>query len=513
MNSPILFQAGIPILLIIVIVGVVQLRRRWNAWHLVFSVLLFIMSVVFMGFAALSLKTRNWLEYRDRMAERLTQVEEQADKLLYGDPTEVNAEPSVTDLRAALTRTMIDRGRVWRDCLPTELANGTVTVTTTPQGMDPATAPANGIDEKDVLYVFQELDVQGDGVKVPVLYMGEFRVDSRTDQSVTMSPLLPLDAAQQAQLQSREGTWALYEVIPIDSHLAFAENPEARPDLETDSPLFGQWDPARIQGFFQPSIELYQRVMGASLPADFAALATQELLPTPVHPMQDGYLLTQEQIDSGGAEVDENTWIKVRFLKNWKLNAEEVNDTAQSGLSSTYYSTRGRAVIDFLRRADGDDYTFTRDQIALFRKVPEGQTVQPEDDILSQLLSEGFAEQMAPYYVRPLVDFDRAYHSVVIQISKLRIEDGEITRAIEFARADQQSTLKQIAEGQKQKANLLKERQLFFAEREQITQYTDGLNSKVEALRKALNEMARRNLELAAELTQLQNATAGVAAK
>ena len=480
------------LLFLVVCFGIYQIRRRWSAWHLVFTGLLFVLSIVFVVMAAVSLKTRSsWLKQYADLTGQVANSDAEYTKLLYGDLTEIRqTEASVRRIRAQLNRTMADRGRVWRECAPQEITADAVTLSTLRPGMEAAQAPPNGIAVKDVLYAFKELNK--DGQLAPAIYLGEFSVVDRTDQSVKLRPIVPLDPVQAANIQA-PGNWSLYEIIPVDSHRAFADDPDAQASLEQDEPLFGTWDAERLKAYFSEPVSLYLSGMGNLLnPQIFENLLQQQY-------MRDGYVLSEEEVRTGGDDLAANTWIKLRFLKAWKVPVDELNGNAQSALNGGYFDATGRAVVDFLRRPEGQDVEFKADDLAVFDAAKA-----------RELISQGIAEQVAPYLVRPLVDFDRAFHFHHVRSSQLDNDVADIQRNLAALQDSKKKSEAQIAFRQQERAKLLQDRDLFFREREAVGSYQTTLTDEVQQLRQEMNALVRQNAELAAELTRLQAPT-GVA--
>jgi hypothetical protein len=94
-----------------------------------------------------------------------------------------------------------------------------------------------------VVYAFSE-EFNEQGRPIPTFYLGEHKVAASQDGSVTLEPTLPLSEAQQAFINSGAATsWTLYELMPIDSHTAFAA-PGSQP---TDEEIFGRMDEETIR--------------------------------------------------------------------------------------------------------------------------------------------------------------------------------------------------------------------------------------------------------------------------
>ena len=254
MNNPIIYQAGGGLLIISFLVLLFFCARTWRIWHILFTFAVFGCAIWFCILASMTLKTR--LTFRKQYEQLKTELEAreaEVAELLKGKPGDVKDEqPSIRSIRGQIQRELTGRGRVWRTCVPTNLAGGAMTLDTPLITADPADAAAaaapagatNQILQEDVLYAFLERDTPLG--KEPWLYLGEFTATGATDTTVTLAPLVPMDEIQSQAISNWQNqTWALYEVLPVDSHRTYAVDPEFQPnlDLEGES-LYGEMDDA-----------------------------------------------------------------------------------------------------------------------------------------------------------------------------------------------------------------------------------------------------------------------------
>jgi uncharacterized membrane-anchored protein YhcB (DUF1043 family) len=136
------------------------------------------------------------------------------------DARNVETQAKLADTQLSLKKLVNDRGRVWRNCGPdqADAQSGKVPVT-----IDQA--EPHGIDNKLVLYVFEEADVDKGGQ-----YVGEFTVDAVADKQVTLKPsrdLTPREFQRLGQSTQGKKPWVLYEKMPFDNHDALADLSEA----------------------------------------------------------------------------------------------------------------------------------------------------------------------------------------------------------------------------------------------------------------------------------------------
>ncbi len=122
----------------------------------------------------------------------------------------------IKELRLALHRIYIDRGRAWEQ--------------TEPQRPDPQTGQVvvgvsmpepHGITDKMVLYAFE----QSDGRENPE-YLGEFKVTGVAEGQIQMQPTMEMTQVELERLSRSNGPWILYERMPVDRHQLFADYDE-----------------------------------------------------------------------------------------------------------------------------------------------------------------------------------------------------------------------------------------------------------------------------------------------
>jgi hypothetical protein len=114
---------------------------------------------------------------------------------------------------------LLNRGRVWQRCAPQQVnaQTGEASVVTE--------FPNHQIKLQTVLWVFDEADVKNGG-----RYLGQFTVANiggQDERMLQLQPSMQMSQQERVGLQqsaSRSGaSWALYEVMPVDTHEAFAE--------------------------------------------------------------------------------------------------------------------------------------------------------------------------------------------------------------------------------------------------------------------------------------------------
>ncbi|MCA9151783.1 MAG: hypothetical protein KDA92_20915, partial [Planctomycetales bacterium] len=304
---------GLAILGIIVVVFFILAylaARTWVVWHVVILSFLFLFSLVFMMFAAATLKVQDrWRGQYTKLTQEVEDEEDRNDKLTNGSI--LDEELGLKQLRAEATRAASDRGRVWRNLRLADVGENQLVFNTASWG-DAGCATAAGGGEEDafeeeapaedaaagdgnaaappapislglepnaVVFAFKEApmrvlpepiqaaldsaellekDTQG-FCKVPVFYMGEFKVvgdPNANPAALTLAATMPLSDSQIAQLDDANSTWVLYEIMPVDSHEVFAG---ATPEQVGALLALGAADPASVQQSLQEYVRDQQQ--------------------------------------------------------------------------------------------------------------------------------------------------------------------------------------------------------------------------------------------------------------
>jgi hypothetical protein len=114
-----------------------------------------------------------------------------------------------------LHKLLVDRRRMWTKCESrVKPGEGTAEITI---AFNPAVARAPGIAKGVVLYAFEETGAASNGQ-----YLGEFSVTNAGDKQITIVPTSSLSQREIDKLKRSKATWALYEIMPSDSHEVFA---------------------------------------------------------------------------------------------------------------------------------------------------------------------------------------------------------------------------------------------------------------------------------------------------
>jgi len=376
----------VPVMILIIILVVLVLAfaviayllsKNWR-WHQVtLMVLVFFTALGCMILSAIVLRTQeNWRTLHGQLTDDLDQQDVRLAELREGDILQLDDESdeSVPRLQGALNRTLLDRGRVWRNVQP-KVGDGVIDLNMVAWG-DKACADAGlELDEADdpldvpdaipvdeeppadgaapaadpgirnphqiiegmVLYAFKEVplagldetqqaallggldlvqrDTQG-ACKIPGVFLGSFLVTQAGDRVIAVEPMESLSAAQAAQLG--ESTWALYEVLPGDSHQ-----------------VFEGYSPEAIRAVFEFATQNTQ--------PDDAARARLEVA------VQE-FIRDNTDAVVGGPNADpvERTYQRVEFTQDYTVDVDV--EEVESGLDQGNFDFRGRAQTADLRQ-------------------------------------------------------------------------------------------------------------------------------------------------------------------
>ncbi len=336
-------------LFLIFLVAIIMSARTWRGWHIATVCLTFIACLFLVVCAALSVKTHVvWRKLHAETEKNLLAAEQEGEELAYGEPDLVKStQPSLLETKTRLQELLLDRGRIWRNCTPSAPQNNSIVISTVPPDLPQDQVTPNGIGVNTVLYAFKELPAEEGGMKVPAVYLGEFKVLKADPQSVTLQNTLPLQQNQSRHIADRSATWALYEMMPIDSHRIFSdEDTIGQPLDDTDKPVFGEMNEQTLR-------KIFSLVTGfppedpkvGNMIADY---------------MKDGLPAT----DQDQSEAPEDIWLKLEFEKALKQRVDSNN--IDSGISGDYFDPEGYAEVSQLRRGGDGEAEIKINDIGLF---------------------------------------------------------------------------------------------------------------------------------------------------
>ncbi len=212
----------LPIILGLVLLGgIVALvlgRERWPWYNITLVTLIMLLSVVWFYLAARTLKMQqNWRTEIAQYEKDIRDLTKQNQLLIRGNPQAEPPTPSLAELQLSVETMLQGRGRRW-DHVARKSVSPKGVITATVEQPEP-----HSIEPKTILYVFDAADAKDGGH-----LLGEFEATAVAGQQVTLTPVLPLRPSQLQWLNAkRNGALVLYDVMPSDSHEAFAELDEA----------------------------------------------------------------------------------------------------------------------------------------------------------------------------------------------------------------------------------------------------------------------------------------------
>jgi hypothetical protein len=463
MDNPLLFQILLVLVGLFVIFLTYMNTKTWRWVHVMFSFLTFCAAIAFCLYAALVLKTRTaWIGYHDRLEKEVATLEKDLDVITIGELGDVKETvPSIVTYREEIGRTILDRGRVWKDCGVTVNPDGTFTLTTAPAapapaagGAAPAAAAKNNLAVKDILFAFKN-GLEPGGLNVPMIYLGEFQATAVTDGSVTLSPTLPPSAEQAAAARDPAGTWTLYETCPIDGHNWFAG-----------------LDRAGLQALIP------QSATGLA-PADYDKLIEQ-------------FARTDQPADEA-TDPPDNIWMEVKFKQDYKV---PVDAAVLNAVDADPFNTDGQAQRERLRVAPaGDPPGEVEFEI--------GNTAILDRATAENLIQQGIVDKVQPVYRRRLNDFELRFHGIhgrIVEINdRVRLLNLDLASInASKAKADEQAALQDAL-----KAKLLADKAKLDFEKAELTRYGDALAARLAAVRGELSNLYRSNKALSRELAAL----------
>jgi hypothetical protein len=470
----ILVWLAVLVSLVIFIVMVVKSNKHWGPLHTTLLVILFLQVWCFVFFAAGVASRRNgYMKAHDALQAKLQAKELEEQRARDGDRVnpipDMNAYVPVTN---ELNRLLVERGRVWRNATVVQVGNNEVSLQLAAGlGGGPAqAAPANGeqqavaasdagLSKDAVVQVFGELtDERG---TVPTSYLGEFVVSSSESGSIKIKPTGNLTQEQNAAIAAGSyPTWSIYELMPLDSHSAFA----AAGSKEDENAIYGRMDRdelARMLGI-DPSL-------ADAVPS---ALSLRDSIKARV---------LQSYINDGGRPPEgtppEQVYVRIEFTKDHtiEVDAQEQRTATEGG----FFDLSGRSVDSRLKRGEeGARVSFkTGDTIVL-------DTASAED-----LIKQGIAKSLAPVFVRPLNDYEYAFREVRRQITAALQDAKLIQRELAEMQKSQGIADAQVRMRQQERSKLDKDFAQYSRENEVITGEANRLTDVLNSTRTELSNM------------------------
>ena len=475
--------------------------KTWKILHLLMSVFVLFGAVGFLVLTTATLKTHNsWRTiYNDTQAQLEDVHHENAlmqDGIYRLASGEVErTENSIQERTLDLRRQMLDRGRVWRNCVPGNFDGNSVVVSTAQWGdggctgslgaagaeLEPVAdgegeARAHGIEPQDIVYAFVETPIgqfkpdhlnsllagsptnmaglagKRDLCTVPTVFLGEFAVSAVAETSVTLSPTRPLTQDQDQDAKAQGRTWVLYDVMPIDLHEVFL-------GLNEEQLKFL---------FAEDAVSEYAR---------------------------DG--------KPGDRRNDppERLWVEVKFKQDY--SDIEVDAGGEFPLFPlTDFDPLGRALPAWLRHSLAVDepgkVEFTIGDSARF-----------DPETAKDLIDRGICEEVKQVYVRELRDYVYLFAEMKRLFAVLDDKAGVLRRDIATLSegGDAAITLAKqfVTYRQQEVAELKEDLQQFTYERDELGKYRDQVEKQRKDARESIKKLYRANNYLATQLVAIHN--------
>ena len=466
--------------------------KEWGALHATLLTILFLEVWCFMIFTAGVASRRNgYMKAVESLNKKVLEKEKELETTRFGDQLKAEADlSSFVPLSNELKRLLVERGRVWRGATVTGLAQGEATlqigmgtlVAANPAGNNnapAANAPApaeSGLSAQSIVHIFGEAnDPRG---LLPARYFGEFVVTEANAAIIKVKPTGALTPEQVAAIGS--GTfpsWSIYELMPLDSHTAFAAD-ASKPD---DDSIFGRMDLNDI----------------ATLLGVDPALASAQ--PTGLN-IKDAIKarVLQSYLNDGGRPPEgtppEQVYVRVEFLKDHSIevDAQEQRIATEGG----FYDLTGRSVDARLKRgADEAKVSFK-----------QGDKIVFDSATANDLGKQDIVRPIAPVFVRPLNDYEYAFREVRRQITAALQDAKLIERELAEMQKSQGIADNQVRLGQDERAKLDKDFAQYKKELDVISSEANRLSEDVQSTRSEISATFKQIQALRDQIVSRQKA-------
>lgn len=188
-----------------------------NIWSKVLAGCIVFASLFLFFFAVKMLSAeKNWQQAAQSYEKPLADAAKRAQLALEGDPAATPPVPGILDLEVRQHDLLVDRGRVWRNCIAQKADPATGQCAVAVAEPDP-----HQIQDKSIIYVFEE-NPNDRGDTNNLHYLGEFKVSAIADKLITLDPTMKLNERQRKNIAGTKAPWVLYERMPVDRNDMFA---------------------------------------------------------------------------------------------------------------------------------------------------------------------------------------------------------------------------------------------------------------------------------------------------
>ncbi|HIO22017.1 MAG TPA: hypothetical protein EYN18_06435 [Nitrospirales bacterium] len=289
--------------------------------------------------------------------------------------------------------------------------------------------------------------------RVPTAYLGQFTVTAVGDTTITITPMLPINAEAAAATH-----WVLYEIMPIDSH--------------------------------KPFKDLDQTHLQALISAEGTTLNEEDYQDLINEYIRDGKEGDPRQ------DPPQRLWSEVRFLQNHSIEVDAGGEPLP-GIDTLSFDPLGRAQPTFLRRG-GEGGNAGRVRFAT------GATVLFDSVTAKELIDNQICEETGTIFIRQLRDYSSMYHSIYDRMAELadqakvlRLDTKAIQKSVQMASV-------QITFREKEITQLKEDLDKFLYEGVELAKYHEALTQQITQLRKRLVHLYQQNYILANQLGEIQ---------
>lgn len=372
----------------------VKTASRWGILHSILVTTLFIECWVFLVMVAGVHDVRvPATKAAFTEAKRAADAEKRTEELQWGDfsfgEDDVDA---VLPLKGRVRQLTADRGRVWRGVEFLQETGGSfdlqMAIVQPADGEAPVGPSSESLPQGLVVYGFGE-EITQDGEKqyaLPKVYLGEFSVKQSASGQITLAPLRQMPRQLQRASDGSIATWTLYEVMPLDSHVAFA----AQGSSPTDEEIFGRMDEEVISEIF----------------ADLEEPLRSQVI---------------EQYTSDGKKATQTTpqgnlWVQLQLKKEIEIDVDS-GDNANA-TERGYYDPSGRGIDDRIKA--GGPVKLTPDNT-------RGELVVIKEEAVESLDADAF-DIAQRVNVRQLNDYEKAFNEIAISDKELDEQRARVAR-------------------------------------------------------------------------------------
>jgi len=484
--------------------------KEWGVLHAVLMSLLFIQVWCFMLFTAGVASRRNgYMKAYDSLSKKVQERQRELERTSFGDKLNPNTDlDSYIPITNALNRLNVERGRVWRGASVTGLAQGEATLQlgmvapVAPNAADPNAQPAQGapanppaapagdvgLAVQTIVHVFGESSDQR-GL-IPTVYLGEFVVTEANGGVVKIKPTATLTPEQiQAIGSGQFPSWSVYELMPLDSHDAFAAE-GSKPD---ENAIFGRMDVNELANLLKidPALATAEPT-GLSLRDAIKARVLQAYLNDGARPPE--------------GTPPEQVYVRVEFLKDYtiEVDAQEQRNATEGG----FYDLSGRSVDARLKRGeDGAKVSFKQGDLIVF-----------DSSTANELGKQDVVKVVAPVFVRQLNDYEYAFREVRRQITAALQDAVLIQRELAEMQKSQGIADNQVRLGQDERSKLdkdfaqyKKELDVISAEAQMLQESVQTTRSEISATFKQIQGLRDQIVARQRALSEAINAVSGTA--